>query len=229
MTKATAGINTHGGHDGHRSVTPQPDQHNRPDRAVPWWDQSAVGSQSDSATHWLEMIPHVLLKLYTRAWGADMWQWCHSRMTEVRRVFHGCRQGGWLGYSEEPGCKKTSLFWLRDLGGNVCGGWCNNLFEAVTASHLSQVIRRKSCGLYVLCGTEMIFSMSYITLLHSQLYRLLYNYNINIINIKNITVYKIVLYVICCILCIFFQHILLLFSFSAKHIQHRKNANNYAE
>lgn len=55
VTKATRGINrpTHGGHDGHRSVAPQTDD-TGPTEPLQDETQSTVGSQSDSATHWLK-------------------------------------------------------------------------------------------------------------------------------------------------------------------------------
>lgn len=87
-------INTHGGHDGNRSMAPQPDQRNRPDRALIPWDPFHCGLSERQChplvrgftTHFLEDVPS--------AWGEDMWQW--FRTTVVRHVCHGGKSDGWL-------------------------------------------------------------------------------------------------------------------------------------
>lgn len=160
VTKATVGINTHGGHDGHRSVW----HHSQPDKTGltdPRQDEtySTVGTQSDSATRWLEVILHAPMKKFTQPGGRHV-AVMSFRMTEVRRVCHGCKSGGQLGYSKAPECGGgVAIIYLRQWQTHTC-------LQSHTESPV--VYMHYVTGK---CGTvKMIISMSYIKLLQSQLY-----------------------------------------------------------
>lgn len=91
-TKATVGINTHNGHVTNRSRAPV--RPAKQARQSPNKTHFTVSSQSDSVTHWLEIILHTSLKTYPKAWektcGSNVFQdncgqMCLS-MLQVRRV-----------------------------------------------------------------------------------------------------------------------------------------------